>query len=263
MDELERQSQDSPEAQVQEASTQEAPPQRVTLEDVRDALEALGLTPFTASAGRIRDYLGRGSKETIQKLLGKLREGEQGKETKAALARLQRMMEPILEGLLAMAEREVRRSYEENLEERLDELREARREIEALQRALEGARLERHDLEVRLDEARRMNRELHDRAASLESQLNWKNLKVEMLEKDLEREKLTINALREQIEILAGQLSELKRQKAEGQSQAKASEETSASEAQVEEAQETQGIEEEGQEELPPLFGRREGRRRK
>lgn len=271
MDEMERQNQDSHSLEAKaEAPTPQAPPQRVTLEDVRQAIEALGLTPAEASAGRIREYPGRGSKETIQRHLHALREEEQIKETRGILGKLVKLIEPTLESLVAVAEREARRYYDQALEEHQEVLQEAKREIEKLRKALEEAGHREREIEARMDELRRTNKELTDRLAATEGDLRWERHKAETLRGDLERERAASGALREQVQVLVEQLSSLKAELEKAKTElektkeelAKTKEEATAEAEEVGKEAPEAPAQSQPEEELSLLFGQEGGRKK-
>lgn len=111
---------------------------RITLEDVAKALEALGITPAEASAGRIRTHLGRGSLTTIQRHLETLR-GEQPSR-QAMERRVLEEMKGLVPLLTALGESVVSGQYARLLDQYEEELGNAEATIEGLKAEVEASK---------------------------------------------------------------------------------------------------------------------------
>ncbi|MGK9452346.1 DNA-binding protein [Acidithiobacillus caldus] len=131
----------------------EVPLGRVTLEDVRGAVEQLGGDPARTNAAKVREVLGRGGFGTIQKHLERLRaeqaepEAEEGPETAPEAPR------DLVQGIWAAAWAEAARRHGKALTDALQKVADLEGRLGVARDDLEGLTKRLDQLEAERDEA--------------------------------------------------------------------------------------------------------------
>ena len=131
----------------------EVPLGRVTLEDVRAAVEQLGGDPARTNAAKVREVLGRGGFGTIQKHLERLRaeqaepEAEEGPETAPEAPR------ELVQGIWAAAWAEAARRHGKALTDALQKVADLEGRLGVAIDDLEGLAKRLDQLEAERDEA--------------------------------------------------------------------------------------------------------------
>ncbi|MBW6396186.1 DNA-binding protein [Thermus sp. SYSU G05001] len=221
---------------------------RITLEDVAKALEALGITPAEASAGRIRTHLGRGSLTTIQRHLETLR-GEQPSR-QAMERRVLEEMKGLVPLLTALGESVVSGQYARLLDQYEEELGNAEATIEGLKAEVEALQNQNTALAATLEEQSQTLHqaiqekdqtieELRGEVARLTEALRNREETIRLQEARIRELEAAKEALGARIEALVDQLSTLKAAVIKGK-----------------EERDDEKPEAEGQGANPPLFGK-------